>query len=46
MIWRRVEGEDEEKKLWLMEEILKKTLRREVGIKEVEKRRGKEEDRF
>lgn len=46
MIWRGVEGEDEEKRLWLMKEILKKTLRREVGIKEVEKRRGKEEDRF
>lgn len=34
-----MEGEDEEKRLWLVEEILKKTLRREVGIKEVEKRR-------
>lgn len=40
MIWRGVEGEDEKKRLWLVEEILKKTLRREMGIKEVEKRRG------
>lgn len=30
---------NEEKRLWLVEEILKKTLRREVEIKEVEKRR-------
>lgn len=37
MIWREVEGEDEEKRLWLVEEILKKTLRREMGIKEVER---------
>lgn len=35
-----MEGEDEKKRLWLVEEILKKTLRREVRIKEVEKRRG------
>lgn len=35
-----MEGEDEEKRLWLVEEILKKMLRREVGIKEVEKKRG------
>lgn len=31
MIWRGVESEDEEKRLWLVEEILKRTLRREVG---------------
>lgn len=31
VIWRGVESEDKEKKLWLVEEILKWTLRREVG---------------
>lgn len=40
VIWRRVEGEDEEEKLWLVEEILKRTLRREVGIKKVKERKG------
>lgn len=29
------------KKDWLMEEILRRTLRREVGIREVEERKGK-----
>lgn len=40
VIWRSVEGEDEEERLWLVEEILRRTLRREVGIKGVEERKG------
>lgn len=32
VIWRGVESEDEEKKLWLVEKILKWTLRRELGM--------------
>lgn len=40
VIWRSVEREDEEESLWLVEEILKRTLRREVGIKGVEERKG------
>lgn len=39
VIWRGVEDEDEEERLWLVEEILKRTLRREVGIKKVKERK-------
>lgn len=41
VIWRGVEGENEEERLWLVEEILRRTLRREVGIRRVEERKGK-----
>lgn len=43
MIWRRVEGDDEEKRLWLVEEIVKRTLGREVGIRGVVEKRGEGE---
>lgn len=38
----RSEGDDKEKRLWLVEEILKRTLGREMGVKGVEERRGDE----
>lgn len=41
VIWRGVEGDDEEKRFWLVEEIVKRTLGREVGIRGVVKRREK-----
>lgn len=34
-----MEGEDEDERLWLVEEILRRTLRREVRMEE---RKGKE----
>lgn len=40
-IWRGVDGEEGEKRLWLVEEIAKRTLRREVRIRGAVKRRGK-----
>lgn len=42
VIWRGVEGENEEERLWLVEKILRRTLRREVGIRGVKERKGKE----
>lgn len=33
VIWRGVESEDGEKRLWLVEEIVRRTLRREMGIR-------------
>lgn len=36
----RVEGEDEEQRLWLVEEIVRRTLGRETGIRGVVERRG------
>lgn len=41
MIWRRVEGENEEERRWLIEEIMRKSLRRKLGIRGVEERKGK-----
>lgn len=41
MIWRGVEGENEEERLWLVKEILRRTLRREVGIRGMEERKEK-----
>lgn len=35
-----MEGEDEEERLWLVEEIMRRTLRREVEIRGVEERKG------
>lgn len=40
VIWRGVEGEDEEERLWLVKEIMRRTLRREVEIRGVEERKG------
>lgn len=40
VVWRGVDGENEEERLWLVEEILKRTLRREVVIRNVRKRKG------
>lgn len=40
VVWRCVDGENEEERLWLVEEILKRTLRREVVIRSVRKREG------
>lgn len=45
MIWRGVEGEDGEKRLWLVEKIVRRTLRREMGIKGW-RGGGKGEDEF
>lgn len=33
VIWRGLEGEDGEKRLWLVEEIVIRTRRREMGIR-------------
>lgn len=41
VIWRRVEGENEEERRWLIEEIMRKSLRRKLGIRGVEERKGK-----
>lgn len=38
MVWRDLDGDSEEERLWLAEEILEKTLRREVGIRDVRER--------
>lgn len=35
-----MEGEDEEQRLWLVEEIVRRTLGREAGIRGVVERRG------
>lgn len=40
MIWKGVGGDNEEKRLWSVEEILKRILGREVGVREMEERRG------
>lgn len=40
VIWRGVEGEDEEQRLWLVEEIVRRTLGKETGIRGVVERRG------
>lgn len=40
VVWRGVDGENEKERLWLIEEILKRTLRREVVIRSVRKREG------
>lgn len=41
VIWRRVEGENKEERRWLIEEIMRKSLRRKLGIRGVEERKGK-----
>lgn len=41
VIWRRVERENEEERRWLIEEIMRKSLRRKLGIRGVEERKGK-----
>lgn len=38
VVWRDLDGDSEEERLWLAEEILEKTLRREVGIRDVRER--------
>lgn len=40
VIWRGVEGDDEEDRFWLVKEIVKRTLEREAGIRGVVERRG------
>lgn len=42
VIWRRVEGENKEERRWLIEEIMRKSLRRKLGIRGVEERKGKD----
>lgn len=39
VVWRGVDGENEEERLWLVEEILKRTLRRKVVIRSVRERK-------
>lgn len=45
VVWRGLDGDSEEERLWLTEEILEKTLRREVGIRGVKERKD-EGDRW
>lgn len=40
VIWKGVGGDNEEKRLWSVEEILKRILGREVGVRGMEERRG------
>lgn len=40
VIWRGVDGENDEERLWLVEEILKRTLRKEVEIRGMRERKG------
>lgn len=42
VIWKGVGGDNEEKRLWSVEEILKRILGREVGVRGMEERRGME----
>lgn len=37
---RELDGENEEKRLWLVEEILRRTLRREMEIRGMRERKG------
>lgn len=40
VVWRDLDDDNEEERLWLAEEILEKTLKREVGIRGVKERKG------
>lgn len=40
VIWRDIDGKNEEERLWLVEEILKRTLKREVVIRSMRERKG------